>query len=410
MPVSGPPPWACTANDLIPVVGIVAARQNNNDNAAIGLDPALFSGASPPQRLDLPCGSYYLSNLSTNNDVTIVAPAGLTQDVKRLAMPLVDSVMASQPQGAELSVADAIAENGLRSVYQPLMKVLFIQFLALLTANRDSCSTGLRKFGTKVHPQVKHLFGTLRPRESLMRPPQERRVPHGLHNPRPDAFKIWYVEQDTNAFCRVLALAIYRDEEQFRGLRRTLVMGLLERIEGTDIAQRPLALMILFTFSTFLQAPSRETWSNTQECLQDFEKQKKGTQQAQLRNAVALDTTLSEDNITLLIELLDLRVIVHRRGQREFALGRRNSNGPLINLGVDNGQWYLLRWVDEPVWVIQARGLTLSSGASEFTMPLYQLPRIEELALEDSEEEDSRGSEEEEEEEDEEYDDGAFDW
>lgn len=90
MPVSVPPPCACAASDLIPVAGIVAARQNNNDNAAIGLDAALFSGASAPQRLDLPCGSYYLNSLNTNNDVTIVAHG-------RTALYIGGDVVSSRP-------------------------------------------------------------------------------------------------------------------------------------------------------------------------------------------------------------------------------------------------------------------------------------------------------------------------
>jgi hypothetical protein len=71
--VTVPLPCACTQADIIPVANIVAARQTNNDNASIGLNPALFTNANPPQRLDLPCGNYYLNSLSINAPTTIVA-------------------------------------------------------------------------------------------------------------------------------------------------------------------------------------------------------------------------------------------------------------------------------------------------------------------------------------------------
>jgi hypothetical protein len=71
--VSVAPPCRCNQSDLIPVAGIVSAHQNSNDNAAIGLDPALFTKPGAPQRLDLPCGNYYLTQLTSSVPVTIVA-------------------------------------------------------------------------------------------------------------------------------------------------------------------------------------------------------------------------------------------------------------------------------------------------------------------------------------------------
>jgi hypothetical protein len=68
-----PPCQACPQQPAgaIPVSMIVAAAKTKNDDASIGLDPAIFSKAGAPQRLDLPCGNYYLS--SVNNGVTLYA-------------------------------------------------------------------------------------------------------------------------------------------------------------------------------------------------------------------------------------------------------------------------------------------------------------------------------------------------
>lgn len=101
--VAVPAPCACAPSDIIPVAGIVAARQNNNDNAAIGLDAALFSGGNPPQRLDLPCGNYYLNSLNTGAATTIVAHG-------RTALYIGGDIIASTPlsltldPGAELDI------------------------------------------------------------------------------------------------------------------------------------------------------------------------------------------------------------------------------------------------------------------------------------------------------------------
>jgi hypothetical protein len=68
-----PPPCACDVSAQVPVTAIVAAAQTSNDNALIGLNSALFTGANPPQRLDLPCGSYYLDGIKTSIPIAIVA-------------------------------------------------------------------------------------------------------------------------------------------------------------------------------------------------------------------------------------------------------------------------------------------------------------------------------------------------
>jgi hypothetical protein len=52
------PPCDCASP--IPVGSVVTAAKTNNDNASIGLDPAIMTQAGHPPRIDLPCGRYYL--------------------------------------------------------------------------------------------------------------------------------------------------------------------------------------------------------------------------------------------------------------------------------------------------------------------------------------------------------------
>jgi hypothetical protein len=63
----------CDPAKLVPVNAIVDARQTMNDNASIGLDPAVLDNFGPATRLDLPCGNYYLNQINTNASLTIVA-------------------------------------------------------------------------------------------------------------------------------------------------------------------------------------------------------------------------------------------------------------------------------------------------------------------------------------------------
>jgi hypothetical protein len=98
-----PAPCDCSPGAIIPVAAIVAAKKTMNDNAAIGLSASLLTGGSPPQRVDLPCGEYYLTGISTSIPVTIVAHG-------RTALYIDGDVVSSSPvditldPGAELDV------------------------------------------------------------------------------------------------------------------------------------------------------------------------------------------------------------------------------------------------------------------------------------------------------------------
>lgn len=73
-PVSFPPPCDCAEDQLVPVVAMVEAHASpNNDNELIGLDEDILASPSAPTRLDLPCGSYYLSSIHPSIAVTIWA-------------------------------------------------------------------------------------------------------------------------------------------------------------------------------------------------------------------------------------------------------------------------------------------------------------------------------------------------
>lgn len=70
-PVTVKPPCECSKK--IPVVAIVAAKKTANDNALIGLDAAVLTKPGHPDRIDLPCGHYYLNGFKTSGALTIVA-------------------------------------------------------------------------------------------------------------------------------------------------------------------------------------------------------------------------------------------------------------------------------------------------------------------------------------------------
>lgn len=72
-PVTVAPPCECAADKIIPVAAIVAAHQTMNDNAAIGLAADLFTRPNSYQRLDLPCGQYYLDAIRPTGALAIVA-------------------------------------------------------------------------------------------------------------------------------------------------------------------------------------------------------------------------------------------------------------------------------------------------------------------------------------------------
>jgi hypothetical protein len=72
-PITVPPPCACGASELLPIAAIVVAHKTANDDALIGLAPDLLSKPGAPQRVDLPCGQFYLDAIDVTTPLSIVA-------------------------------------------------------------------------------------------------------------------------------------------------------------------------------------------------------------------------------------------------------------------------------------------------------------------------------------------------
>jgi hypothetical protein len=70
-PVQVGPACACGASDVVPIASLVMAHQTNNDDNAIGLNPDLLDSNGQIARLDLPCGSFYLSTIAENQPVVV---------------------------------------------------------------------------------------------------------------------------------------------------------------------------------------------------------------------------------------------------------------------------------------------------------------------------------------------------
>lgn len=69
---SVPPACDCEQKRLIPIAQIVEQhRSPDNDNAAIGLDEAVFEKPGSALRLDLPCGNYYFTSIQSSLSLTI---------------------------------------------------------------------------------------------------------------------------------------------------------------------------------------------------------------------------------------------------------------------------------------------------------------------------------------------------
>ncbi|RDV37160.1 hypothetical protein DV096_14340 [Bradymonadaceae bacterium TMQ3] len=71
-PVSVPDPCGCAEDERVPVEALVAQRSTFNDNDVIGLQPNALMGSNY-NRLELPCGQYYLDGISVGGELVIHA-------------------------------------------------------------------------------------------------------------------------------------------------------------------------------------------------------------------------------------------------------------------------------------------------------------------------------------------------
>ena len=70
-PIDVAPPCNCAAGPVVDVAAAVTADATMNDNAAAGLDATALATTKGPTSFDLPCGSYYLPSLTTNDTLEI---------------------------------------------------------------------------------------------------------------------------------------------------------------------------------------------------------------------------------------------------------------------------------------------------------------------------------------------------
>lgn len=66
-------PCGCADEQLLDVSALVERARDDNDNAALPLDPAELAGFTGARELSLPCGRYFLSRLSGSDALTIRA-------------------------------------------------------------------------------------------------------------------------------------------------------------------------------------------------------------------------------------------------------------------------------------------------------------------------------------------------
>jgi hypothetical protein len=67
------PPCDCAPEQLLPIVDWVTAHAASNDDALIGLAADALRNPPAAVRLDLPCGSYYLTGITGAKAIAIVA-------------------------------------------------------------------------------------------------------------------------------------------------------------------------------------------------------------------------------------------------------------------------------------------------------------------------------------------------
>ncbi len=72
-PVTVTPPCDCNAAARVPMERWIAEARTRNDNARLGLSASALMGINTAQRLDLPCGRFYLRGIASSAPVTIVA-------------------------------------------------------------------------------------------------------------------------------------------------------------------------------------------------------------------------------------------------------------------------------------------------------------------------------------------------
>jgi hypothetical protein len=120
-PVSFAPPCDCAANQLVPIAAMVQAHTSpNNDNAAIGLNENVLASPGGPSRLDLPCGSYYLSSIHPGVPVTIWAHGQTALYIGQDVAPSDDIAFGVDPAGAfDIFIAGTLSTQAKLTIGSP---------------------------------------------------------------------------------------------------------------------------------------------------------------------------------------------------------------------------------------------------------------------------------------------------
>ncbi|HSN30019.1 MAG TPA: hypothetical protein VLT45_27215 [Kofleriaceae bacterium] len=99
-PVSVTPPCACAASELVDIAAFVRSYRAENDDAAIGLDPARLAGYSGDVAIDLPCGIYYLQPIHGTGAITLRVTG-------RVALLVDGDATLTSPLEIDLATSDA---------------------------------------------------------------------------------------------------------------------------------------------------------------------------------------------------------------------------------------------------------------------------------------------------------------
>lgn len=70
-PVNVTRPCACEPSELVDIAGFIAAHEQQNDNAEIGLDPNVLAEVNTATVVALPCGRFFLSEISGTAPIRI---------------------------------------------------------------------------------------------------------------------------------------------------------------------------------------------------------------------------------------------------------------------------------------------------------------------------------------------------
>ncbi|MBI5509768.1 MAG: hypothetical protein HY903_13520 [Deltaproteobacteria bacterium] len=167
----------CAPAKLIDVVGIVQAHATNNNNADITLASTLMSGLSNDVRLDLPCGMYYLTEITASNNTTvsiIVHGRAAIFVGGNIDVPKILNITLTDSAELDVFVAGTVSNNGTVYTGSPLYPSrvrFYVGGNNLACPNGGGCSISLTKifgaanmyapYGRVYMPQDFTLYGSI---------------------------------------------------------------------------------------------------------------------------------------------------------------------------------------------------------------------------------------------------------